>query len=484
MRRVVLLLVLATLVPAAPAAAHQLPAGCAANGAAITLFRSLAVARPADAQTYSIFASNDAPLACTVTDARVDIHFPGPTGAPSVTGTMITSEQTLPGGTPDQKVADVPYAVAVNAGVTSAVARVVATGIVHDSPADRPAMITKEIATEVTQPALSLDFTATPATGFAPLNFTFNYVLTNTGSTPVALSSVAIAHPSCTPITRSGGDTNGNGLLESPEIWRYACPGGFALPGSLKTAAIASARSEVDTFPVSSQERELTITAERPPRPVLTLTRGVTPSGPAPLTVTYTYAVRNDSGPDSRAVKDVFIDHPGCPGATRTSPADDLLQRGETWSFSCVRTLATAQTVAGTAIAKGVDDLEGIAVASNEVGAEVTATLVTPAPTATATPTPQEPTADPLPTPRPSARVNFATASGRISRCRTKTATAQLKVGSRLIASKRIKLDSRCRYKVRFTSVTRTKLRGATRVTVTVRAGRRTATHRLNVPRR
>ena len=53
-----------------------------------------------------------------------------------------------------------------------------------------------------------------------------------------------------------------------------------------------------------------------------------------------------------------------------------------------------------------------------------------------------------------------------------------------LIASKRIRLDSRCRYRVRFTNVTRSRLRGATRVSVTVRSGRRTATHRVSVPKR
>ena len=52
------------------------------------------------------------------------------------------------------------------------------------------------------------------------------------------------------------------------------------------------------------------------------------------------------------------------------------------------------------------------------------------------------------------------------------------------VQSKRIKLDRRCRYTVRFTEVTRSKLKGATRVTVTVRAGKRTKTHRVAVPRR
>ena len=80
--------------------------------------------------------------------------------------------------------------------------------------------------------------------------------------------------------------------------------------------------------------------------------------------------------------------------------------------------------------------------------------------------------------------MNFATTSGRLARPCGKTATAQLKVGKRLIATKRIKLDSRCRYRVRFTNVTRSRLRGATRVSVTVRSGRRTATHRVSVPKR
>jgi len=225
------------------------------------------------------------------------------------------------------------------------------------------------------------------------------------------------------------------------------------------------------------------VDALRPPRPVLTLTRAVTPaSGPAPLAVTHTYDVRNDSGADARPVKNVTIDDPLCPQVQRTG-GDDLLQRGETWSYRCDMLLPIAQTVSGTALARGADDLEELPVTSNAAFAEVTATQVlTPEPTAV--PVPSQPTPDPepaeTPAPRPSTRVDLAV-DGRVARPCAKTATAQVKVGRRLVASKRVKLDRRCRYRARF-NVQRSRLRGATRVTVTVRSSRRTVTHRLSVP--
>ncbi len=51
-----------------------------------------------------------------------------------------------------------------------------------------------------------------------------------------------------------------------------------------------------------------------------------------------------------------------------------------------------------------------------------------------------------------------------------------------MVATRTVKLDRNCRYSVRF-NVVRARLRGARTVTITVRAGRRTATHRVAVPR-
>ena len=329
-----------------------------------------------------------------------------------------------------------------------------------------------------TQPALSLAFTANPATGFAPLSVTYNYTLTNTSTTVVPMNTATITHPSCAPINRVGGDTNGDNVLDNGEGWQFSCPRLFALPEEFSSSAVASAKSTVDNGDVLASQKTVVVRAQQPPRPVLTLSRSATPpSGPAPLNVTHTYEVRNDSGLDARPVKNIAITDAICAPVTRTA-GDDALQRGESWTYTCGATLATAQTVSGTAVANGIDDLENIPVSSNEASVEVTATSVNPAPTATATPAPTA-----TPTPRPSSRVNFPTTSGRLARPCGKTATVQLKAGSRIVATKRIKLDSRCRYRVRFTNVSRSQLRGATRVSVTVRSGRRTATHRVAVPK-
>jgi hypothetical protein len=62
------------------------------------------------------------------------------------------------------------------------------------------------------------------------------------------------------------------------------------------------------------------------------------------------------------------------------------------------------------------------------------------------------------------------------------TVSLRLKAGRKTVATKKVKLDRRCRYKVRLT-VARSKLGKATKVTVTAKAkGRKTASRRLKVP--
>jgi hypothetical protein len=486
-----LVLVIAILAgSASPASAHRFPADCTGNGADLVLRKDRTTVRPGRVITYSLFASNNAPFACEVTNAGVTLKLPSLTGAPSAIATPITSGQPLPAGTPETLITDFPYTVNVNAGVANAVAEATATGTVHDSPADSQATIVKSIGTQVTQPSLGFTFGAAPLAGFAPFTTTYTFVVSNTSTTPVPMDPPVIQHTSC-PATYASGDGNTIGVLENGESWRYTCTRLFPAPTAFSSSSTANANSRVDTETVLAPTSSLvTVTANRPPAATLVLSRDATPRvGPAPLTVAHTYTLSNTSGADPRPVKNPTITDALCSPVARTSGGDDLLSAGETWTYACTQTLATAGSISGTAVANGPDDLGFNTISSSNLAAiEVEATAVNPAPTPVPTISPTgNPTASPTPTPTatptPSARVNFSTVSGRFARCTTRTATAQLKVGSRVIATKRFRLDSRCRYKVRFTNVTRSRLRGATRVSVTVRSGRRTATHRVSVPR-
>jgi hypothetical protein len=165
--------------------------------------------------------------------------------------------------------------------------------------------------------------------------------------------------------------------------------------------------------------------------------------------------------------------------------------------FTCTAVLG-AGIYTSSAIASGTDAITNAPVSSAPSSTEVTSSPPTdPEPTATATPQPSEATptptavpapaatATPTPATTPSARVKFSYSS-RFTPARScrGTVTVALKAGTKTVATKRVKLDGKCRFKVSF-DVTRRSLGSATKVTLTAKAaGKRTATSRLRVPKR
>jgi hypothetical protein len=49
---------------------------------------------------------------------------------------------------------------------------------------------------------------------------TFTYQVGNAGDVPV---SVGVSDDQCSPLTFTGGDSNGNGELDLDEVWAYTC---------------------------------------------------------------------------------------------------------------------------------------------------------------------------------------------------------------------------------------------------------------------
>ncbi|MDP2648553.1 MAG: ice-binding family protein [bacterium] len=52
-------------------------------------------------------------------------------------------------------------------------------------------------------------------------NVTYTYTVTNPGV--VAMNSVVVTDDKCASVSRTGGDTNANNLLDSSEVWTYSC---------------------------------------------------------------------------------------------------------------------------------------------------------------------------------------------------------------------------------------------------------------------
>ena len=94
-------------------------------------------------------------------------------------------------------------------------------------------------------------------------------------------------------------------------------------------------------------------------------------SGPAPLTVTYTYSLVND-GPDT--LFHVGLSDDRCSPVTLQSGdvnRDQLLQARKTWTFTCFATYPSPGTYTNTTTARGTNTQTGLGVSSNPAQAKV-----------------------------------------------------------------------------------------------------------------
>lgn len=477
MRRLLVLIGLLLVLPAAPASA-QTPPGCAANGLDVTPAWSPAKGRLGLQSTFSVSLAQSGANACDVSGVTIRVALPGPDGQPLATGTVVAQIANVPSTTAPTTVATVPWMVALNPGVTVATARVELVGTLRDTPLGSPMNVSKTLAVPIAAPKLGFTVVAEPATGTAPLDVTYRFALTNLGEPPDPLTAVALAHPYCDPVFESG-DTDDDDAIDAAETWRYACTHRFPTVGDFTSTSNATAISTSDGRPVPAASVNTLVRAiAGEPLGALTLTTVATPaSGFTPLGVTYTYTVRNTG---TGAVRDVTVADGGCSPVT-TSEGALPLGAGQTRTFTCSRLFDTVGSFSASAIASGIDEFTLRRVDSGQITTDV-ATTAAPAPSPVATTSP-DPTPVPTasPTPRPSTRVSF-TAAGRFARpCRGRVALT-LKAGTKTIARKSAKPDRSCRYRVRF-DVARSRLGTATRVTVTARLGRATKTQRFSVPR-
>ena len=359
----------------------------------------------------------------------------------------------------------------------------------HDAPVNHSADISKTLGTTIVEPKIGLTVTPDPATGPAPLTVTYHFALTNQSNPPVALTSPAVTFQLCgSPPVYASGDTDADGSIGGSETWDLTCTRQFATAGEYTATTAVSATSAAGGGPVIANAPATTVKATAPVSTAhLTLTKAATPTtGFAPLSVTYTYTVLND-GP-STPIAGITVTDAGCDPVTPSEP-DTPLAAGASRIFTCQKVYSAAGTYLSGALASGTDTVTNTLVNSAEVSAEVTASLPPdPEPTATALPSQPTPTPTPIatataePTPTPSTRVTFAY-TGRFTPARScrGTVTLVLKAGTKAVATKRVKLDGKCRYKVSF-DVLRTRLGTARKVTVTAKAGRRTASRQLTFP--
>jgi uncharacterized repeat protein (TIGR01451 family) len=247
-------------VGAVPAAAHESPPGCNSSSLVVTPTKDRRVVRNGDTANYTVSVANDVGSACALTGATVTLTLPAATGTP--TGQVVTlgSGVDFLAGAAARVLGTVPYTVAVNAGVGDAVVEAKANGTLHDSPIDHAAQITKSLGTPVTQPHATLTKTATPVGGEAPLTVTYTYTLTNDSTTNAPISGATITDDKCSSITFTGGDANGDNLLDVGEAWTFNCTQTLRSGGTFPNIANATATNTVDNRPVPIAPAEATVT--------------------------------------------------------------------------------------------------------------------------------------------------------------------------------------------------------------------------------
>src|SRR4051794_12685394 len=180
--RALVLAVLMTLLWAAPASAHHSPANCSSNEFTLSISRDRTSGVYANGETisYTVKVSNVGATACDVDGLTISMNLPAADGTP--TGSLVTlaTNAPYPAGTTERTVSVVPYKIAVNPGVTDAVASVqVTAGLLHDTANDHPLRLTKEIGTQIVPPVIDLKKTGSITGGVAPQTVTYTYTVTN-----------------------------------------------------------------------------------------------------------------------------------------------------------------------------------------------------------------------------------------------------------------------------------------------------------------
>ncbi len=253
---------------ATPASAHRWPPQCLTNGIDITHDKSRQVVRNGDVITYDLWIQNTKNAACDVTGAALQLYLPTATGAAGATPLSLAPGNTYAGGFPFTKIVSYDYTVAVNAGVDSVTAESGIAGVLHDIPQDRSfAVIQKSLATEVTQPSISIDKVGSIQAGQAPQNVRYTYYVTNVSSTPVPMDRLVLTDDKCVgPTLAANGD--GDAVLANGETWVYFCDMLHQAPGVYTNTASVCAYSRVpgDTDrPVCSPPDTWTVTLTPPP---------------------------------------------------------------------------------------------------------------------------------------------------------------------------------------------------------------------------
>lgn len=228
---------------------------------------------------------------------------------------------------------------------------VTATG---DDSLGNPVRDTDTAFVDVVRPAINVVKTANPAVVLPGGAVLYTYQVTNAGDTPLA--GVGVADDTCFPVQYQGGDTNGNGLLETGETWLFTCTA-TVTTDTLNTATATGQPTDPNGIPlpgippVSDEDTAIVDVVNPRINVEKTATPATIHSGDS---VVYTYVVTN---PGDVPLAGVALIDDQCAPISGPNPVGDvnlngLLDPGETWTYTC--TMALAVDTLNTVIATGL----------------------------------------------------------------------------------------------------------------------------------
>jgi uncharacterized repeat protein (TIGR01451 family) len=241
------------MVVLAPSAASAGPAGCNIVTASARVTDLGTVYRNGDDIPLTVTYRNDGSNTCDVTDAKIVLTPPDRTGGMGQPMT-VAEHLSIPAGTPPTALPAVHFTPDFNVGVSGGDVHMLLSGTTHYPDHD----VTSDIssggggALKITDPVASVDVTASPANGSAPLATTYTYAVRNrTAQSPtaVAFTGVSVTDEGCSPVTYASGD-DGDTTLEGTETWIYTCATTLPTTGVFTDHAMVTGTSSADSRPV------------------------------------------------------------------------------------------------------------------------------------------------------------------------------------------------------------------------------------------
>jgi uncharacterized repeat protein (TIGR01451 family) len=208
------------------AQAHQNPQNCDSNSPTLRISRDRPIVRIGESVTYTVFAGNPGATACDITNATITLQTPGADGQPAGNPLIIAQGLDLLSNSAERQVGRVTVPINVTPGVTDAVSRARATGVLHDAPIDHTADDSKTLGTTVVvAPGIHVEKTGSVPNNVAPQNATYTFTVTNVSNPPLPLDNVTVSDSLCPGVQGplAGGDANNDRRLDPTEKWVYTC---------------------------------------------------------------------------------------------------------------------------------------------------------------------------------------------------------------------------------------------------------------------